>query len=90
MKFVNLSLITNHLSRIEIRDNVELLMSMVEMAFGLPYKHEDHTTAVQFIDAQLEKIDSQAVFAREQDRLEVIRVLHAARVESDNGKDLDM
>ena len=38
----------------------------------------------------MEKIDSQAVFAREQDRLEMIRVLHAARVESDNGKDLDM
>ena len=63
---------------------------MVEMAFGLPYKHDDHTTAIQFIDAQLEKINSQAVFAREQDRLEMIRVLHAARVEADNGKDLDM
>ena len=63
---------------------------MVEMAFGLPYKDEDHTTAVQFIDAQLEKINSQAVFAREQDRLEMIRILHAARVDSDNGKTLDM
>ena len=63
---------------------------MVEMAFGLPYKQDDHTTAMQFIDAQLEKINSQAVFAREQDRLEMIRVLHAARVDSDNGKDLDM
>ena len=63
---------------------------MVEMAFGLPYKDEDHTTAVQFIDAQLEKINSQAVFAREQDRLEMIRILHAARVDSDNGKTLDL
>ena len=39
---------------------------------------------------QLEKINSQAVFAREQDRLEMIRVLHAASVESDNVKDLDI
>ena len=63
---------------------------MVEMAFGLPYKHEDHTTAIQFIYAQLETFNLQAVFAQEQDRLEMIRVLHAARLESDNGKDLDM
>ena len=63
---------------------------MVEMAHGLPYKHEDHTTAIKFIDAQLEKINSQAVFAREHERLEMIRVLHAARVEAGNGKDLDM
>ena len=63
---------------------------MVEMAFGLQYKHDDHTTAIQFIDAQLEKINSQAVFAREQDLPEMIRILHAAGVEADNGKDLDM
>ena len=63
---------------------------MVEMAYGLQYKHDDHTTAIQFINAQLEMINSQAVFAREQDRLEMIRILHAARVEADNGKDLDM
>ena len=78
--------ITDHKSFVEIRHNIELLISMVEMAFGLPYKYEDHTTAVQFIDAQLGKINSQAVFAREQDRLEMIRILHAARVDSDNGK----
>ena len=83
-------MITDHKSFVEIQDNVELLISMVEMAVGLPYKQEDHTTAMQFIDAQLEKINSQAVFAREQDRLEMIRVLHAARVEADNGKNLDM
>ena len=63
---------------------------MVERAYGLPYKDEDHTTAIKFIDAQLEKINSQAVFAREQDRLEMIRILHAARVEAGDGKDLDM
>ena len=76
--------ITDHKSFVEIRDGIELLISMVEMAFGLPYKHDDHTKAIQFIDAQLEKINSQAVFAREQDRLEMIRVLHAARVEADH------
>ena len=62
---------------------------MVEMAYGLPYKEDDHPTAIQFIDAQLEKNNLQAVFGREQDRLEMIRVLHAARVEAGNGKDLD-
>ena len=82
--------IIDHKSFVEIRDGIELLISMVEMAFGLPYKHDDHTTAIQFIDAQLEKINSQAVFGREQDRLEMIRILHAARVEAGAGKDLDL
>ena len=63
---------------------------MVEMAYGLPNKEDDHTTAIQFIDEQLDKINSQAIFGREQDRLEMIRVLHAARVEAGNGKGLDM
>ena len=53
---------------------------MVETAFGLQYKHDDHTTANQFIDEQLEKINSQALFALEQDRLKMIRVLLATRV----------
>ena len=77
--------ITDHKSFVEIRDGIDLLISMVEMAFGLPYKQDDHTTAMQFINARLEKINSQAVFAREQDRLEMIRTLHAARVDADNG-----
>ena len=63
---------------------------MVEMAHGLPYKHDDHTTAINLINTQLEKSNAQAVFAREQDRLEMIRVLHANRVESGNGKILDL
>ena len=46
----------DHKPFIEIRDAVELLVSMVEMAYGLPYKHEDHTAAIILIDAQLEKI----------------------------------
>ena len=49
--------ITDHKSFVEVRDNIELLISMVEMAHGLPYKEDDHTTAIQFINAQLEKIN---------------------------------
>ena len=82
--------ITDHKSFIEVRESVELIVSMVEMAYGLSYKSEDHTTALQLIDAQLEKINSQANFAREQDRLEAIRVLHAARVQAGNGHKLDL
>ena len=63
---------------------------MVEMAYGLPYTHDDHTTAINFIDAQLEKINLQAVFAREQDTLEMIRILHAASMEAGDGKNLDL
>jgi hypothetical protein len=43
------------------------------MAHGLNYKHEEHTTAVNLINTQLEKIDLQTHFTREQDRLEIIR-----------------
>ena len=82
--------IVDHKSFVEARENIELLISMVEMAYGLPYKDEDHTTAIQFIDAQLERINSQTVFAHEHERLEMIRILHAARVEAGNGKDLDI
>jgi hypothetical protein len=42
---------------------------MVKMTYGLQYKYEDHTTAIMFIDEQLEKINSHASFAREQDWL---------------------
>ena len=49
--------ITDHKLFVEIRDNIELFISMVEMAYGLPYKEDDHTTAMQFIDVQLEKIN---------------------------------
>jgi hypothetical protein len=63
---------------------------MIEITYGLPYKYENHTTAILFIDAQFEKINAHASFAREQDRLEMIRILHSARVESGNGKVLDL
>jgi hypothetical protein len=81
---------TNHKSYIEVRDSIELLVSMIEMTYCLPYKYKDHTTAILFIDAQLEKIIAHASFAREEDRLEMIRTLHAARVESGNGRVLDL
>ena len=81
---------TDHKSYIKVRDSIQLLVSMVEMTYGLPYKHEDHTTAIMSIDAQLEKINSQASFAKEQDRLEMIRILLAALVESGNRKKLDL
>ncbi len=42
-----------------------------------------------FIDALLEK-NSQASFAKEQDRLKMMRILHVANVESGNGKKLDL
>jgi hypothetical protein len=38
----------------------------------------------------LEKINAHTSLAREQDQLEMIRILHAARVESGNGKVLDL
>ena len=63
---------TDHKSYIEVQDSIELLVSMVEMTYCLPYKYEDHATAIMFIDAQLEKINLHASFAREQDRLEMI------------------
>ena len=74
--------ITDHKSFVENQDSIEILVSMIGMAYGLSYKEDDHTTANMFINAQLEKINSQAVFAREQDRIEMIRILHAARVDA--------
>ncbi len=62
---------------------------MLEMAYGLPYKHDDHKTAINLIDAQLAR-NSQVAFAREQDRLEMIQFLHVARVESSNRKTSDL
>ncbi len=35
-------------SYIEVRDSFELLVSMVEMTYSLPYKYEDHTTAIMY------------------------------------------
>ncbi len=45
--------IKDHNSYVEVRDSIELLVSMVLMTYCVPYKYEDHTTAIMFIDAQL-------------------------------------
>jgi hypothetical protein len=81
---------TDHKSYIEVRDSIELLVSMIKMTYCLQYKYEDHTAAILFIDVQLEKINTHASFAREEDLLEMIRTQHAARVESGNGRVLDL
>ncbi len=47
--------ITGHNFFMEIWDAIKLLASMVEMACGLPYMHEDHTTAINVINGQLER-----------------------------------
>ncbi len=60
---------TDHKSYVEVQDSIELLVSMIKMIYDLPYKSEDHMTAIWFIDAQLEKINTHASFAREEDRL---------------------
>ena len=61
--------IYNNATFIEIRNNVEILVSMVEMAYGLPYRHEDSTVAINIVDAQLELDLSQSPFAKEQEGL---------------------
>ncbi len=50
----------------------------------------DAVTAITFIDAQLEKINLQALFAKEQEWLEMIWILHAAYVDSGKGKKLGL
>jgi hypothetical protein len=80
--------IIDHILFFEVRDAIDLLVSMIEMAYGLPYKHDNHTTAINLIDAHLEKSNSQTTFAREQDMLEMTRILHTIRVEACHDKTL--
>ena len=68
--------IYNSTTFIEARNNIETLVSMVEMAYGLPYQHEDSMVTINLIDAQLERDLSQSPFARDQDRFEMIRILN--------------
>ncbi len=49
---------------------------MEEMAYGLPYKHEDSTVAINLVDAWLEQDLSQSLFARQQYRFEMMQVLN--------------
>ncbi len=53
---------------IEAHNNIETLVSMIELAYGLSYKHEDSTVAINLVDAQLKQDLSQSLFARDQDR----------------------
>ena len=62
---------------------------MVEMAHGLPYKHEDSTVAINLVDAQLELDLSQSPFAKDQEIFEMMRMLNDERVEYSKGKVLD-
>jgi hypothetical protein len=79
--------INNNATFIEAHNNIETLVSMVEMAYGLPYKHEDTTVAINLVDAQLEQYLYQSLFARDQDRFEMMRILN---VEYSKGKTLDL
>jgi hypothetical protein len=63
---------------------------MVEMAYGLPCKHEDSTVAINPVDAQFEQDLSQSLFARDQDRFEMMLTLNEERVEYSKGKSLDL
>ncbi len=63
---------------------------MGEMAYGLPYQHEDSTVAINLVNAQLEQALSQSLFARDQDRFEMIRILNEESVEHSKGKSLDL
>jgi hypothetical protein len=44
--------IADHKYFIEIWDAIELFVSMIEMAYGLPYTHDNHMTAINLIDEQ--------------------------------------
>ena len=82
--------IYNTATFIESQNNIETLVSMIELAFGLPYKHEDSTVAINIVDAQLELDLSQSPFAKEQERFEMMRILNDERVEYSKGKVLDL
>jgi len=82
--------IYNSTTFIEARNNIETLVSMVEMAYGLPYQHEGSTVALNLVDAQLELDLSQSPFARDQDQFEMIRILNEERVEYSKGKQPDL
>ncbi len=84
--------IYNSATFIDASNNIETLVSMVEMAYGLlvPNQHEDSTVAINLVEAQLERDLSQSPFARDQDRFEMIRILNEERVEYSKGKSPDL
>ncbi len=74
--------IHNNDTFIDARNIIEMPVSMVKMAYGLAYKHEDSMVAINLIDAQLEQDVSQQPFAREQERFEMMRVMNEVRVDT--------
>ena len=72
--------IYNNATFIEVQNNIEILVSMVEMGYGLPYKYEDSTVAISIVDTQLELDLSQAPFAKDQERFEMMQILNDERV----------
>ena len=82
--------INNNATFIDTQNNIEILVSMVEMAYGLPYKHEDSTVAITIVDAQLELDLSQAPFAKDPERFEMMWILNDERVEYSKGKVIDL
>ena len=83
--------IYNNATFIDARNNIEILVSMVQMAYGLPYTHEDFspkfTVSINLVHAQLELDIPQSPFAKEQERFEM---MNEERVEYSNGEVLDL
>ena len=51
------------------RNSIASLVIMIDMANGLPYKHQDPTTAIYVVDVQLESDSADPLFAMDQDRV---------------------
>ena len=79
--------IYNNATFIDARNNIEILISMVQMADGLPYKHEDFTVSINLAHAQLGLDIPQSPFAKEQERFEM---MNKERVEYSKGEVLDL
>ncbi len=75
---------------IETQNNIKILVSMVEVAYSLPHKHEDFMVAINLVDAELGQVSEQEPFAREQERFEMMMILNSEHVEHSKGKKLDL
>ncbi len=47
--------IYNRATFIHARNSIEILVSLVEVVYGLRYKHADSTVAINLVDTQLEQ-----------------------------------
>ena len=63
---------------------------MIEDAFGLPFKSEDSMTAINFMDAQIEAVESSMPFASKSDRMGFTRSLHELKLEYETKGNLDL